>query len=424
MEPRSPSDSATLEGVEGYIAATEDRRSLPEHRESSVETQAPSQAATDRVLAAALGEANEEPGGKESSRGLARGTLVGRYVVLEKLGAGGMGVVYAAYDPDLDRKVAIKLLLPGRGGDRGREQLQREAKALGKLAHPNIVAIHDVGTVGEQVWLAMEFVKGRTLGVWLGEPRGWREVVAVMRSAGEGLAAAHAAGLLHRDFKPENVMVADDDRVRVMDFGLACMGPEGAASAVDSSEQTTALANQLTEAGAIIGTPPYMAPEQWESRELTAAADQFAFCVTLWEALYSQRPFEDGPALEIAANILAGRRRSPPKDRHVPNRLRLVCERGLSVDPRQRWPSMEALLEALAWDPSRWRSRALLSLGAVVVSSVAVVSYQAWTQGRAQRCSGAQQRLAGVWDDETRARVQLAFAAVDKSYAEQAWRRT
>src|SRR3954453_18295126 len=155
---------------------------------------------------------------------LPRGSAVGRYVVLERIGSGGMGVVYAAYDPELDRKVALKLLRPDRAGAVGEAalRLQREAQAIARLSDPHVVAVYDAGTLGEQVFVAMEFVEGRTLREWLkAEPRSWSEILKAFLAAGRGLAAAHDAGLVHRDFKPDNVLLGGDGRVKVADFGLA-----------------------------------------------------------------------------------------------------------------------------------------------------------------------------------------------------------
>jgi serine/threonine protein kinase len=237
---------------------------------------------------------------------LARGTAVGRYLVLDPLGAGGMGVVYAAYDPELDRKIAIKLLAPsvahGSSSSEG-QRLQREARALARLSHPNVVAVYDVGIASAQVFVAMELVEGQTLGAWLSaEPRTWQQVVRCFVDAGRGLAAAHAVGLVHRDFKPDNVLVGRDGKVRVSDFGLARAtqpmpgeGPsqqEGTASAssVPGHEGRSGPQDgSLT--GARAGTPRYMAPEQWLGAATGPWTDQFSFCVALWEALYGELPF-------------------------------------------------------------------------------------------------------------------------------------
>ncbi|WP_266219271.1 serine/threonine-protein kinase [Paraliomyxa miuraensis] len=364
---------------------------------------------------------------RERPRALVIGELIGRYVVLSKLGAGGMGVVYAAYDPELDRKVALKLLLPGVGGEKGKSRLLREAQALGKLAHPNVVGIYDVGTLGEQVWLAMEFVRGQTLGAWLEMPRSWREVVEVLVGAGEGLCAAHAAGLLHRDFKPDNVMVGDDGRVRVMDFGLARTRVGGESTEDERSRpqpNVEALALALTQQGSLVGTPSYMAPEQFSNASMTAAAaDQFSFCVTLWQALYGERPFEGDSLMVLIANVVSGRRRAAPKKRKVPSRLLRACERGLAVEPQQRWPSMEALvaeLRRLVVPRGRRRAVALLTVGLVTVGAGLTTTR---TLDWLERCTGARKQLEGAWDETRREEVEAAILGTRLSYAPGTWER-
>ncbi len=349
------------------------------------------------------------------------GSLVGRHVVLQKLGAGGMGVVYVAYDPELDRKVALKLLLPGSGGDTRRLRLLREAQALARLSHPNVVGIHDVGTIGEQVWLAMEFVQGRTLTKWLEQPRRVPEVLEALRKAGEGLAAAHAVGLLHRDFKPDNLMVGDDGRVRVMDFGLA-----RASSGAFETETTPAGAEprrdptgSVTRVGAVVGTPGYMAPEQIAGKELSAAADQFAFCVTSWEALYGERPFCGDTSMALAANVLDGKLRSPGRSRAVPGWLRRACERGLSSDPAQRWPSMTALLDTLA----KGRRRAAVRKGVAAVGVLALLGagWQAkagWDLAeRTASCTASGDEVALAWNPERERALRDALLGTGLGYA-------
>jgi eukaryotic-like serine/threonine-protein kinase len=359
------------------------------------------------------------------------GAVVGRHVVLHRLGKGGMGVVYAAYDPQLDRKIALKLLLPGAHGNVGRRRLLREAQALARLSHPNVVGIHDVGTVGEQVWLAMEFLQGQTLGKWLETRRAWPEVLEVLREAGEGLAAAHAAGLLHRDFKPDNVMVGDDGRVCVMDFGLAREhgsgeGRESASSqgsAESGSEPGSVWANDVTRVGVVVGTPGYMAPEQFTNHELTAAADQFAFCVTMWQALYGERPFGGDSPHEIAAQVLAGRLRAPARPRAVPGWLRHVCARGLAVAPSQRWPSMRALLEGLATGRARARARARARRGLAVVGALALLgagieAQQRWKLAQqTAACEATGREVDVAWNAVRERALRDALVATGVSYA-------
>nr|WP_276599074.1 serine/threonine-protein kinase [Nannocystis sp. SCPEA4] len=363
---------------------------------------------------------------------LVRGTSIGRYVVLSKIGSGGMGVVYAAYDPELDRKVALKLLrVDPRVSEPNidaRTRLLREAQALARLSHPNVVAVHDVGAVGERVWLAMEFVEGHTLGEW-GESaaRSWRDVLDVMLRAGQGLAAAHASGLVHRDFKPDNVMVAHDGRVRVMDLGLARVRPEHGTNVVPSDEIVGApaapgLLARVTVQGTVLGTPAYMAPEQFHDAEVDAAADIFAFCVTFWEALYGERPFPGATLAELVANVTAGKLRPPPRGRRVPAWLRRVLERGLAVAPQQRWLSMQALLTALDRGRARRRRLALLIVGAVALGLGAGLFLNVTQLARS--CAGAQAQLAEVWDTSRREAVQRAFFATHVSFAPDTWTRT
>jgi serine/threonine protein kinase len=277
-----------------------------------------------------------------------KGTVIGRYVVLARLGAGAMGVVLAAYDPELDRKVALKLLRP-RGGDAGaaRARLQREAQALAKLNHSNVVAVHDVGVHAGHVFVAMEFVDGQTLGAWTqSAPRSWRDVVGVFEAAGRGLAAAHASGLVHRDFKPDNVMIGKDGRVRVMDFGLA-RATEGAVEPARAgdlpADKSDILATPLTQTGAMMGTPAYMAPEQFGGLEVTTRSDQFGFCVALFEALYGERPFGGETLGALAFNATEGNVRDVGRTRDVPMWLRRVVLRGLSPRPEDRFPDMPRL---------------------------------------------------------------------------------
>jgi hypothetical protein len=309
---------------------------------------------------------------------LSRGALLGRYVVLSRIGKGGMGVVYAAYDPDLDRKVALKLLLSHRGGGaEGRVRLLREAQAMARLTDPNVVSVYDVGAYGDQVWFAMEFIHGQTLARWLKQaPRRWSELLLVFLRAGGGLASAHAAGLVHRDFKPENVMIDEDGRVHVMDFGLVrserspTNEPPGNVSDLGGLD---ALREVLTHEGAVIGTPQYMAPEQWSGTTTDARSDQFSFCVALWEALYGAPPFAASSVEELVGAVLAGRIQRPANSR-VPRWLHAALLRGLQVDPGQRFPSMHALLEALGRRESRGQvGRVLVGLCVAMVVIAGVV---------------------------------------------------
>ncbi|HEX7184698.1 MAG TPA: serine/threonine-protein kinase [Thermoanaerobaculia bacterium] len=369
--------------------------------------------------------AQGRPAGMPTSAPLGRGSAVGRYVVLDVVGSGGMGVVYAGYDPELDRKVALKLLRPDRLGaspeaaERARVRLLREAQAIARLSHPNVVAVHDTGTLGGQVFIAMEFIEGRTLRRWLDEERRpLRQVLDVLLLAGRGLAAAHAAGLVHRDFKPENVLLGDDGRVRVADFGLARVeDAEGEAGGGAMSE--TRGWGSLTEGGFAVGTPGYMAPEQFRGEPSDARSDQFGFCVTLYEALYGERPFAGETAQEIAAAAARGVVNDPPAGSRVPAWLRQALLQGLRPDPADRHPSMDSLLAELSRDPAAIRRRWLM---AVVLAAAAGSGLFAWQAGeRRQLCQGAEVKLAGVWDAGRKAAVRTAFLKTGVPFAARSW---
>ncbi len=289
------------------------------------------------------------------------GAALGRYLILETVGAGAMGVVYAAYDPELRRKVALKLLRndPFAKGSSSaqRPRLLREAQSLAKLSHPNVITLFDVGVIDDEVFLAMELVEEGTLGDWLrASKRTWRAVLEMMRQAGEGLAAAHAAGLVHRDFKPENVLVGADGRAKVTDFGLArehALAGNDVAPSVDTVGSLDAVTGEskLTLTGAVLGTPAYMAPELGRGGVADARSDQFAFCATLYEALYGERPFAGTDAASLASDIARHAVRSAPSSMRVPAWIRTLVTRGLRADPDERFPSMRALLDALAKGP-------------------------------------------------------------------------
>jgi tetratricopeptide (TPR) repeat protein len=344
-----------------------------------------------------------------------------------------MAEVYAAYDPQLDRKVALKILRAARDPSDGRAstRLLREAKAIAKLSHPNVVTIHDAGAVNDRIFIAMEFVAGETLTEWLVRSRRSREeILQVFKGAARGLAAAHAAGLVHRDFKPQNVMVGGDGIVRVMDFGLVRdLGapvddeprpePDGAGLEVANVD--------LTRTGELLGTPRYMAPEQFRATSADARTDQFSFCIALYEALYGQRPFAGDNLPDIMANVVAGQIAPVPPKAAVPVWIRRILLRGLAVDPAQRFPSMDALLAALESDPAHRRRK--WALGAVVLSSLVVLAAGAHRLGEGHRalCTGGAARFAGVWEPgglttERKAGIQHAFLASGQSYAAEAFR--
>ena len=357
------------------------------------------------------------------SANLERGTGLGRYVVLEKLGEGGMGVVYSAYDPDLDRKVALKLLraeVSPDQADHKRARLLREAQAMARLSHPNVITVFDVGMLAGRVFVAMEHVDGATLRRWLQvKTRPWQEALSTLLSAGRGLAAAHAAGMVHRDFKPDNVLIGKDGRVHVTDFGLARPLPQ--TDSAGASASTGLLEVVITSPGTVVGTPAYMAPEILEHREIDARSDQFSFCVALYEALYDQRPWKGHGFAELKPEILAGRVRPPPASSPVPAYVRKAVLKGLSTRPEDRFPSMDALLRTLERDPrAAWRRGLLLSAAGLGVALVAGGAVAAKLRDPPV-CQGAAARLAGIWDEGRKASVHQAFRATGKPFAADAW---
>jgi len=285
---------------------------------------------------------------------LSIGDRVGRYLVLSSVGAGGMGVVFAAYDPQLDRKIALKLLRSGLAGSSkdARTRLRREAQAIAQLSHPNVVSVYDVGTTDDgDLYIAMEFVEGDTLTTWLKKyPRTWREIIDVFLQAARGLFSAHGVGLLHRDFKPDNVLVGGDGRVRVTDFGLArsVLAPD---EAVAAKPEMTALNIALTATGTVLGTPRYMPPEQMTGPDLDARSDQFSFCVALYEALYGMHPLRDGTSMSMLEH--GDRALPPPEGLKIPPAIGRAVLRGLERDRARRFPSMGSLIDQLVPPPTR-----------------------------------------------------------------------
>jgi tetratricopeptide (TPR) repeat protein len=388
------------------------------------------------IAPALLSRATRAPAQPRAFEALQQGTNVGRYVVLSLVGRGGMGEVYAAYHPELDRKIALKLLHAGAGPDvaAGRARMLREAKAIARLSHPNVVGVHDAGTVGERVYIAMEFVDGRTVAEWLREqPRDWREVRDVFLASGRGLAAAHAAGIVHRDFKPHNVMIGRDGKVRVMDFGLASSSDDAPFEGATGDGGAIVTANAalpgvgLTRTGVLLGTPAYMAPEQFRAEPADASTDQFSFCVSLFEGLYGERPFAGETVAALAAAVTAGKPREPSQPGRAPAWLRRVIMRGLQIRREDRYPSMESLLDGLVDDPvARTKRRA--TWAALVVGVAAIVAGGIRLGGAERRlCQGAASRFTGIWEPavpETgrRAAIHRAFAASGQGYAEQAFR--
>ncbi len=388
-----------------------------------------------------------EPSADSAPPALAAGARLGRYQLTARLGAGAMGQVWAADDPELGRKVAIKVLKDGLAT--WSERLRREARAMAQLDHPGVVAVYDVGEDEDRVYIAMELIAGSSLREWVATPRPWRAIVEAFVAAGRGLAAAHAAGLIHRDFKPDNVLIAADGRVAVGDFGIARLSdgtgadgadrggaalparadeavtvPSGGACDSHAGDDRIRLIATLTAAGDLIGTPAYMAPEQHLGRAAGPSSDQFAFCVSLWEALFGRRPFladtTDGlePAVAVGLAIIDGRLTAPPAGVRVPGWLRRAIVRGLDGDPVRRHLSISALVATLEHGLARRRRVILGAAGTTALATVAAIAVSLTGHSpAASACTGAHRRLGGVWDPATRVAVRAAFTATARPYA-------
>ncbi len=348
------------------------------------------------------------------ARVVASGPDAERYVLLDQVGSGGSADVYTAFDRKLDRKIAIKLIRSDARAAEGR--LLREAQALARLRHPHVVTVYDAGTLDDRVFVAMELIDGQSLRGWLAERRrGWREILAVLLAAGEGLAAVHDAGLVHRDFKPENVLVGKDGSVRVADFGLVRSAGDTRPDGVDAAALSPTFSSDLTGVGAVVGTPRYMSPEQGAGGVVDARSDQFSFCAALYRALYDEPPFAGETPDEISANIAAGKLREPPAGRRVPGWLAAALRRGLAASPAARWPSMAALLVDLRRDRTRWLRRG--GLAAVVVAVGVTVAFVLARPHGPPPCAGSAARLARVWDPSVRDAVSRAFVATGNAHA-------
>ncbi len=335
----------------------------------------------------------EAPASPESE--LRRGVSIGRFVMIDRLGAGAMGEVVLAYDPDLHRRVAIKVLRAGlfsSSGDAAVQRMLREARAMAKLSHPNVITVFEVDQMlSGQSFIAMEFIDGGTLREWRAKAPSWQEVVDVYAAAGEGLAAAHDQDLVHRDFKPDNVLM-EGDRACVGDFGLARAAESESVPATEHDESTLA------------GTPAYMAPEQTSS----AAADQYGLCVALWEGLFGVLPFEDDPT---------GTPRTGRAGANVPLRVRRVLERGLQPDPQRRFPSVRALLETLeqAARPRPW--------GFLAVAVAGVVASAAGWAAESDPCARLGESWETGWNTQERQRLRADFEKTGAPYAAQSFER-
>ncbi len=341
--------------------------------------------------------------GERESQTIARGAAIGRYIVLGELGRGGGGIVVEAFDPELDRRVALKLLSIEAG--RERRELTREGRVLAKFVHPNIASVFDVGATTEWVYIAMELVAGGDLVNWLGaRERGAVEILAVFREAGRGLVAAHAKGLLHRDFKPANILIGED-RVRVTDFGLAQIDPQTRGTLVPG-DPLRGLVESQPSAG---GTPGFIAPEVERGEQPTALADEFAFCVSLLWALTGEMR---GEADALEATLAR---------RGVPARARRAVLRGLADDPRDRFPSMMALLDELGAATSRRSGWIAGGLAGLALAGGAAFVLLAGGVEREDPCASGRATLASTWSDARATRLGDKLAASTAPAALEAW---
>lgn len=366
---------------------------------------------------------------------------IGRFVVLRRLGEGTMGVVLVAYDEELDRRVAIKLLRPSqRDSAETRSRILREARALARLSHPNVVQVYEVGEIDQQIFLVLEYVQGQTLRQWLNThidrhinpvSKVWSDALSLLTQAGYGLAAAHRVNLIHRDFKPENVLIGSDLKARVADFSLAHFADQTdlpADPCVLTSEEESLDCQpsdiHLTQAGKLIGTPSYMAPEQFLGLPVDARSDQFSFCITLYEALYGERPFRGQTIEDIQQQICSGSiQASATKKPSIPAWIHRILLRGLSLSPEERWPSMDALLTALSNNPRKrvWhRTQIAVMATGFVLGGVGLTRM---LHENASQCEQVGESITQLWNPARKHELQQQFLATGLGYAEETWQR-
>ena len=383
-------DEAELVGFVGQHVSAERRREIENHFDSCAEC---------RQLAFALASG----GSSKGTSALAAGTSVGRFVIEAQLAAGAMGIIYRARDSMLRRNVALKLLrLADRASEDAQARMLREAQGLARLDHPNVVTVYETGLHDGEVFIAMELIHGVSLDRWLrAQHRGWREIAVVLAQAGQGLAAAHAAGLVHRDIKPANIMIADDRRVKVVDFGLARAVAESMPRERPSFDTTT----RLTATGTLVGTPAYCAPEQLAGYEVDTASDVFSFCITCCEALFGKRPFEASTARDLLARMGDRDALVLPRTPRLPARLRALLQRGLSFEPTQR-PTLTELVTALGDRGIRPRVFVAAAAAAAIVAFVAIAVVP---RGAADPCAGSRSELAAVWSATQREQARNHF---------------
>lgn len=427
-DPRCATENELLEYAEGLLDAPA-RSWVEEHLDTCLDCSEALAEFWRRTGSAPAGGEEAAPGSSLYDAlvdGSAYGYRFGRYVLLERLGEGAMGIVYTAHDPKLARTVALKLVRPAVDRGEARARLLREAQVAARLKHANVVTVHEAGEAAGLAYIALEYVKGETVRAWMrtpGRPRPWREVLRVFLQAGEGLAAAHRAGVVHRDFKPANILLDEEGRARVADFGLAI-------GARETSEEETLQGlgcdeshdMRMTRTGALLGTPLYMAPEQHEDADVDARADQYSFAASLYEALYGAHPFagatlKEQLAAKKALAVHEGR------SARVPGWLRAVVLRGLHPDPSARWPDMGAMLAALRADPTRRRWLTAAAVSAVVGATTAF-GVRAHTRAEiAAACEAEGMEIRATWSDDRVSRMKASFLATGLAFAADSWER-
>ncbi|MEM6993449.1 MAG: serine/threonine-protein kinase [Myxococcota bacterium] len=357
------------------------------------------------------------------------GDCVGRYVLLSELGTGGMGVVYEALDPELDRRVALKILHARYAGPGHAARLVREGQALARISHPNVVQVFETGHFRDTIYIVMELIEGESLARWFADGKPWAEVVGAFISAGRGLAAAHAEGLVHRDFKPGNVMIGTNGDVKVLDFGLArALGePSGASVSGESTAIETGiepasvpsglLRTKLTRDGTVLGTPPYMAAEQFRGDRVDHRADQHAFCVSLYEGLYGRRPFAGDDWKALRRLVAEGDIGARPKS-EIPRALWSIIRRGTRPEPGRRYSSMDELVRTLR---NQLPTRRKNPVRTAAVGTAAFAGIAVWfgaVSDASSPCADAANLLADVWGDDQRDATISGFGQADVAYSE------
>ena len=357
---------------------------------------------------------------------LSEGEKAGKFLILKKLGEGGMGTVYSAHDPDLDRNVALKMLRrsTNRQSQDSRTRLIREAKIMAKLQHPNIVTVYEVEAIGDGVCIAMEYMSGGTLGEWCKAASGsWKEILEKYLEAGKGLSIAHDAGLVHRDFKPDNVLISKRGRVAVSDFGIV----GGSNLKTEDRKLSDDLSNfdlALTRTGDVLGTPLYMSPEQYKGEKTDPRSDQFSFCVSLYDALYNEHPFGGTTYSELFKNVIDGRIRDR-KSTGIPDHILQTLKKGMATQPDERFESMGVLISELKRDPKGERKRKILSTVAVAIfmGAIGAALYLFMVVPKSTICELPDRQLVGIWDRDVKRTMLRALEGTERPYAKDTFKR-